>query len=337
MSQRKRIRDWMEIPGYYSPGERNSITDVKGVSVGHYTLHENEIHTGVTIIMPHEKDPYIYPTPCAVAVGNGFGKLTGSLQVEELGVMESMIGLTSTFSVPQVVQGILMHQLGSMSPDDSSMNVLVGETNDAYLSDMRSFPIRPEHVEEAIRNLSSDVTEGSVGAGSGTICYGCKGGIGTASRKVQINGEAYTIGALLQTNFGGHLNLYGRQVETAPQPWETKGSCMIVVACDAPLSGRQLKRIARRGLIGMTMTGSYMGHGSGDFCIAFSNFDGNLFERHDKSLRSFTILSDDMLNPLFAACVEAVQESIYNSMSMAESLTGVQSHTVPAFSPEGIL
>ena len=335
--EHKRIRDWMEIPGRYLPGKRNAITDVPGVLVGHRTVTGENLHTGVTLIRPHEKDPYRYPTPCALAVGNGFGKLTGSLQVEELGCMESYIGLTNTFSVSQVMQGILNLQVPTMTEADSSMNVLVGETNDSYLSDMRTFPVTPAHVEDAYHNLSEDVEEGAVGAGTGTICFGHKGGIGTASGIIPADTGNYVLGALVQTNFGGHLNLYGRLVDTPPQPWETKGSCMIVIATNAPVNSRQLKRIARRGLIGMTNTGSYMGNGSGDFCIAFSNYTGNLFDRHDSGLRRFTLLPDDALNPFFSAAVEAVQESVYNSMSMSGAVAGVDGHQVQGLDVKTIL
>lgn len=335
MAEGKRIRDYMEVPANYPTGVRNSISDVRGVRVGHATIHTDSVHTGVTIIAPHDKDPYRYPTPCAVAVGNGYGKLTGSLQVEELGVTESYIGLTNTFSVPQVVQGLLENGLGSMRETEGSMNILVGETNDAYLSDIRSFSVRPEHVFEAIRNLSENVEEGAVGAGAGTACYGFKGGIGTASREVRVLGNTYTVGALLQTNFGGHLNIYGKTIHNAPQPrLQAKGSCMIVVATDAPLSSRQLKRLARRGIVGITHTGSFMSHGSGDFCIAFSNCKENLFERSDLSVHTVSLLPDDCLSPLFDACAEAVREGVYNSLAAARDVTGCDGRELKAIDLE---
>ena len=338
MANGKRIRDYLEVPSNYPTGTRNAITDVKGVRVGHATIHNEKAHTGVTIIAPHEKDPYRYPTPCAVAVGNGYGKLTGSIQVEELGVTESYIGLTNTFSVAQVVQGLLENDVKSMRYTDGSMNILVGETNDSYLSDMRGFHVRPEHVFEALRNLSEDVEEGAVGAGAGTACYGYKGGIGTASRKVEVLGKTYTVGALLQTNFGGHLNIYGREIRNLPQPrLQDKGSCMIVVATDAPLCSRQLKRLARRGIVGITHTGSFMSNGSGDFCIAFSNCADNLYERSDLSLHAMTMLPDDCLSPLFDACAEAVRESVYNSLAAACDLTGFEGRSLNAIDLETLL
>ncbi len=277
MSEKKRIREWMDIPGRFLPGARNTITDVPGVTVGHCTVIEGEdVRTGVTVIKPHAGDPYRIPVPCAIYVANGFGKLTGSVQVNELGELESLIGLTNTFSVCQAVQGILNHQVKAMLPGDSSMNVVVGETNDHILNDLRGFHVTPEHVRASINALSEEVGEGNVGAGTGTRCYGYKGGIGTASRVVSVDlrdgGESFVAGALVQTNFGGNLNLYGWQLPyQEPEADAFGGSCMIVVATNAPLDARQLMRVAKRGIVGMTMTGSYLANDSGDFCIAFSN------------------------------------------------------------------
>ncbi|HWR18668.1 MAG TPA: P1 family peptidase [Clostridia bacterium] len=322
MAERKRIRDWMDIPARFEAGEKNSITDVLGVTVGHCTLKEGTACTGVTIISPHVKDPYRFPTPCAVYAGNGFGKLAGSVQVEELGVLESLIGLTNTFSVAQVIQGILEHQVQHMGENDWSMNTLVGETNDGGLNDLRAFHVKSTHTLKAIAALSKDVEEGCVGAGTGTRCYGFKGGIGTASRiilgSVMGERENYTVGALAQTNFGGNLNIYGHQLPLAPvDERPLAGSCMIIVATDAPLDARQLKRIAKRGIVGLNDTGSYLAHSSGDFCVAFSNCADNLFDRHDAHKKPFMRLDDGQLDPLFEATVEAVREAIYNSLTMA--------------------
>ncbi|HWQ58971.1 MAG TPA: P1 family peptidase [Clostridia bacterium] len=324
MTQRKRIREWMEIPARFEPGERNSITDVPGVLVGHCTLKREPICTGVTVVKPHAGDPYKYPAPCAIYVGNGFGKLAGSVQVEELGTVESLIGLTNTFSVAQVLQGIIDYQLGFMGEGDWSMNVLVGETNDGGLNDIRACAVRPEHVRRAIEALGEHVEEGCVGAGAGTRCYGFKGGIGTASRVVprRATGEEedYVVGALVQTNFDGNLNIYGRRLsrdsdKERPMP----GSCMVVVATNAPVDARQLKRIAKRGILGIAYTGSYLAHSSGDFCIAFSNREENLVDRHRMRKAAFTRLDDEQLDPLFEAAAEAVQEAVYNSLTMAVS------------------
>jgi len=315
----------MEVPGNFEPGKRNSITDVPGVQVGHFTIHESGIHTGITVIQPHTQNAYINQTPCAVYSGNGFGKLSGSLQVDELGVLESMIALTNTLSVPAVMQGLIEYYLET-NKEITSINVLVGETNDAILNEIGKLSIKPAHVKEAIAALSADTAEGNIGAGAGTCCFGYKGGIGTASRLVPIKFQAgeitYTIGALVQTNFSGNLNIYGRPVKSGKTQKAGDGSCMIVIATDAPLDARQLKRIAKRGIAGMTQTGSYMANGSGDFCIAFSNDINNITVRKSNKLRTATGFPDELINPLLEAACEAAREAIYNSLCMAESITG---------------
>ncbi|MCE5235379.1 MAG: P1 family peptidase [Clostridiaceae bacterium] len=335
MVERKRIREWMEVPSRFSPGGKNAITDVKGVAVGHCTIREGTACTGVTVIRPHAGDPYRFPSPCAVYAGNGYGKLAGAMQIEELGALESLIGLTNTFSVAQVIQGILEHQVKSMTDKDWSMNVLVGETNDAGLNDLRAFHVRPEHVARAISALGENVEEGAVGAGAGTRCFGFKGGIGTASRVIPGSavGErgAYTVGVLVQTNFGGNLNIYGhslplKPVEERPMP----GSCMVIVATDAPVDARQLKRVAKRGIAGLIETGSYLSHASGDFAVAFSN--RNLFDRHDEHVKKINCLDDAQLDPLFEATAESVREAVYNSLTMAVT-TSCNGVVATAFDP----
>ena len=337
MRERRRIRDWMEIPGRFFPGERNAITDVPGVLVGQKTILRGEsVRTGVTLIRPHEGDTYHIQTQAAVCVGNGFGKLTGSVQVGELGVCESIIGLTNTLSVPQVVQGILSYQKDWVEDEDGSMNVLVGETNDGYLNDLYGFHVAPGDVLDAIRAMGKDVEEGAVGAGAGTTCYGYKGGIGTASRIVRgVNiGERsdYTVGVLIQTNFGGSLNVYGRQLPYKPLPEpDPAGSCMIVAATDAPMDARQLKRLAKRAILGMTYTGSYMSNGSGDFAIAFSNCPDNLSDKRDEHIRTYRRLSDPQMNCFFEAVAEAAREAVYDSLTMAVDVTGFRGHSRKAF------
>ena len=340
MTERKRIRSWLTVPGNYEPGPRNAITDVGGVKVGHFTIHDGGIHTGITLIQPHDLDAYQYPAPCAVYAGNGFGKLAGSLQVEELGVLESMIGLTNTLSVPMLMQGLIEYYLET-NKDITSINVLVGETNDSLLSEIGKLPVKSAHVREAIKDLSVEVVEGAVGAGAGTCCFGYKGGIGTASRLVRMefpDGEqmnvvpanhiaTYTIGALVQTNFSGNLNIYGypvpsEQCSRGTSEMARDGSCMIVIATNAPVDARQLKRIAKRGIAGMAQTGSYLANGSGDFCIAFSNYRDNITARNNQMLKTVTVLPDERLNPLFEAACEAVREAIYNSLTMADSVVG---------------
>ncbi len=245
----------MDIPGRFNTGTMNAITDVKGVTVGHCTIIEGKnIRTGVTVIKPHDNDPFLMKLPCAVYAGNGFGKLTGTIQVEELGELESLIGLTNTLSVCQVVQGILNYHIPRMPASEKSINVLVGETNDAYFNDIKGCHVTPEHVARAIEDCSETAVEGCVGAGAGVSCCGFKSGIGTASRTVpgiHLGEEGnYTVGALVQANFGGNLNIYGHQLPFAALPEkEIKGSCMIIVATDAPVDARQLKRIAKRGYL----------------------------------------------------------------------------------------
>lgn len=315
----KPIRDWMDIPAQRSqPGLLNAITDVPGVRVGQVTLHHDQVHTGVTLILPHQGNVFLQRCPAGISVGNGFGKLAGALQVQELGEIESYIGLTNTLSVGAVMQGLIRHHLTDMPADYHSINVLVGETNDSGLNDMRGMHITQDHVATAIQNAAQQVEQGAVGAGAGTQAFGYKGGIGTASRRV---GD-YHVGALVQSNYGGQLTLYGHRLPTRPAQIDKDGSCMMVLATDAPLDARQLQRLAGRGLIGMTNTGSVMAHGSGDFCIAFSNHAPNLRDPRAQEERPVTWLADAQINPFFAAAAEAVQESLYNSLTMAVTIKG---------------
>lgn len=333
--QRKRIRDWMRVPGNYQPGLRNSITDVDGVMVGHCTLQDDAvgIHTGVSVIRPHAGDVFLQKVPAAIHCANGFGKLCGAMQVSELGEIESLIGLTNTLSVSAVLQGLLNHHVPLMTRQQRSINIVVGETNDSYLNDIKRFAITPEHVRLAIESLSQAVEEGAVGAGAGTRCFGYKGGIGTASRIVpmpDLEQKNFTLGALVQTNYDGALSLYGRQI---PHPSDIdtarQGSCMVVLATDAPLSERQLGRIARRAVVGLTNTGSYIQHGSGEFVIAFSNFAANLHSRNCTAAQRLE-LPEERLDAFFEATAEAVQEAVYNSLTMAQDTVAPDGNVVPA-------
>jgi len=340
MAERKRIRSWLSVPGNYEPGQQNAITDVTNVTVGQFTIHNEEIHTGITLIQPHELNAFQHPVPCAVYAGNGFGKLTGGMQVEELGVLESMIGLTNTLSVPMLMQGLIEYYLETCK-GLVSINVVVGETNDSFLSEIGALAIRPDHVREAIRNLSDEVAEGAVGAGAGTCCFGYKGGIGTSSRRIKMqfpgSEPTYTIGALVQTNFSGNLNIYGTPVPNGVYQMPQDGSCMIVIATDAPLDARQLKRIAKRGIAGMIQCGSYLANGSGDFCIAFSNYPANITPRDSQTLKTLTVLPDERINPLFEAACEAVREAIYNSLTMAQDIVGRGGRSVKAINMANVL
>jgi len=325
MAERKRIRELISVPGNFDPGAKNAITDVPNVKVGQFTIHDGGVHTGITLIQPHDLDAFKNPVPCAVYTGNGFGKLAGSLQVDELGILESMIGLTNTLSVPMLMHGLIEHYLEN-NKEITSINVLVGETNDSFLNDISKLTIKPAHVKEAIKDLSSEVKEGAVGAGAGVRCFGYKSGIGTASRRVGIQFpgqiQTFTIGALVQSNYSGNLNVYGKPVSSGTMKTSNDGSCMIVIATDAPLDARQLKRIAKRGIAGIAQTGSFLANGSGDFSIAFSNYPGNITARGDLAMKTFTVLPDGQINPLLEAACDAVREAIYNSLTMAETVTG---------------
>jgi len=273
-----------------------------------------------------------------VHVANGFGKLAGALQVEELGELESIIALTNTLSVGDVMRGVLDHHVPAMPDSHDSINVLVGETNDGYLNDIKARRVRPRHVLEAIRAASRHVPEGCVGAGTGTRCFGYKGGIGTASRRVPpealgLSGRVH-VGALVQSNYDGYPTIYGHAVARGPaSEVHDGGSCMIVLATSAPLDSRQALRLARRGIVGLTRTGSDLAHNSGDFCIAFSNAPTMRRRLGDCSGRPRTTVGEEQLSVLFSAAIEAVAEALYNSLTMAISVTGHQGHHLDAFDP----
>ena len=269
---RPRARDLGLAPGVYPPGALNAITDVTGVRVGHVTLIEGDtVRTGVTAIVPAAGNLFQEKLPGAVFVGNAFGKLAGSTQVDELGSIETPIVLTNTLNVGTAMEGVIAYTLAQPGNERVvSVNAVVGETNDAWLNDIRGMHVRREHVAEAIRNAKTGpVPEGSVGAGTGTMCFGWKGGIGTSSRTA----GGYTVGVLVQSNFGGHLTMGGAPVGrelSLRSAGNGDGSCMIVVATDAPLTARDLKRLAARAVFGLARTGSSYSNGSGDFAVAFS-------------------------------------------------------------------
>ena len=305
-----RPRD-LGIPfGTMPAGPLNAITDVEGVRVGHTTLIRGEsVRTGVTVVMPHGGNLFREKVPAAIFVGNGFGKLMGSTQVKELGEIESPILLTSTLNVPRVADAAIDYMLALPGNEDvRSINVVVGETNDGTLNDIRSRPVGRDDVLAAIRNAKGGaVEEGAVGAGTGTIAFGWKGGIGTASRKA---GE-WTVGVLVQTNFGGRLTIAGTPIDiehTVPKP--AGGSCMIVIATDAPVDARNLERIGARAIMGMARTGASGSNGSGDYAIAFSTARGK------------PLVANDNMSPLFLATIEATEEAIINSLFAATTMTG---------------
>ncbi len=349
--ERPRLRDLGIAPGILPPGPLNAITDVRGVRVGHCTLVRGDsVRTGVTAILPHTGNLFQSKTPAAVHVGNGFGKAAGFLQVRELGTIETPIVLTGTLSVGTAVDAIVAWTLEQPGNETvRSVNAVVGETNDGYLNDIRSRPVSTGDVRAAIAAAAGgSVPEGSVGAGTGTRALGWKGGIGTSSRRLPEALGGWTVGALVQSNFGGILTIDGRKVgeilgrhayrdETAspaqvpapPASGEDGGSCMIVLATDAPLDARNLERLAARAVMGLARTGSFMENGSGDFVIAFSTSNLEPHD-HEQSTRTVQILNNDAVSPLFLAAVESVEEAIINSLLRATAVTGHEGRSADA-------
>ncbi len=333
--------------GILPTGPLDAITDVSGVEVGHTTIIRGDnIRTGVTAVVPHPGNLYREKVPGAIFVGNGFGKLAGSTQVEEMGDIETPILLTSTTSVPLVADALISYMLALPGNEDVlSINPVVGETNDGYLSDIRGRHITPDDVFAAIKNAKpGPVEEGAVGAGTGTVAFGWKGGIGTASRHLPNNLGTYTVGVLVQTNFGGVLTIAGAPVgqelgqyylrKELQQPVSARdkadGSCMIVIATDAPLDARNLKRLAARAWLGLARSGSSASNGSGDYAIAFSTAPQVRIHANDKApTRNIQVLTNDAMSPLFQAVIESTEEAVYNSMFKATTTTGNR-HTVEA-------
>jgi D-aminopeptidase len=328
-SGKPRARDLGIAPGIYAPGALNAFTDVDGVRVGHTTIVDGDrVRTGVTAVVPHGGNVFQDKVAGAVFVGNAFGKLAGSTQVAELGTIEAPIVLTNTLSVGTALDAVARYTVAQPGNEQvRSVNPLVGETNDGGLNDIRGFHVTREHVLEAIRTAKSGpVQEGAVGAGTGTMCYGWKGGIGTASRKLDRTG--YTLGVLAQTNFGGNLTIAGVPIFKSLRPPQRAGaandngdgSCMLVVATDAPLDARDLRRLAARAVFGPGRTGSSYSNGSGDFAIAFSTAPEMRSRFGETAPRARTVLPTDATSPLFEAALEATEEAVYNSLFQATSI-----------------
>ena len=343
MENRKRARELGIAPGILPTGKLNAITDVAGMKVGQVTLIEGtDIRTGVTAILPHAGNLFQEKVPAGVAVGNGFGKLMGSTQIMELGEIETPIILTNTLSVPRAAEALILFTLGQAGNGEvRSVNPIVGETNDGTLNNIRRLAITTEHVIQAIESAKDgQVFEGNVGAGTGTICFGWKGGMGTSSRVLPQNLGGHTVGVLVQSNFGGVLQMDGIPVGKNLGQYYLKeklndssadGSIMIVVATDAPLSDRNLSRLARRGLSGLAKTGAAMSDGSGDYVIAFSTAEEvrRTAERRGK-IWAYPEVPNAGMSPLFQAVIEATEEAIYNSLCMAETMTGHEGRTIRA-------
>jgi D-aminopeptidase len=339
---RPRARDIGLVVGVLAPGPLDAITDVAGVRVGHVTVTSGDsINTGVTAILPHGGNPFREKVPAAIVVGNGFGKLAGSTQVNELGELESPVVLTCTLCVPRAADAVLTYLLGLPGNEDvRSANPVVAETNDGFLNDIRARPIAEADVLRAIREArDGPVTEGSVGAGRGTVAFGWKGGIGTASRRLPARLGGWTVGVLVQTNFGGVLTMGGAPVGQELGQYYLKGqmgmgergrgkgdsadgSVIIVVATDAPLDHRQLVRVANRALAGLARTGSSFSNGSGDYVVAFTSRRLPSALPPVRLSDTLEVVINDAMSPLFEAAIEATEEAVYNSLLRAESVHG---------------
>jgi D-aminopeptidase len=339
---RPRARDLGVAPGVFPPGPLNAITDVAGVRVGHATVIEGDsVRTGVTAILQHGENPYFERVPAALHVGNGFGKLLGVTQLTELGELETPILLTCTLCVWRAADAMVEWMLTRPGMQNvQSINPVVGETNDGGLNAIRSRPIRPDHVRQALQGAQSGpVEEGAVGAGAGTVAFGFKGGIGTSSRVIPASLGGYTIGVLVQSNFGGVLQVLGAPVgkelgryafRNQTERERGDGSIMIVVATDAPLSDRNLKRVAARAIMGLSRTGSSASNGSGDYVLAFSSSPmvrrrlaqgGGGGGGTASAVRQVEDLGNDAMSALFQGAVEATEEAIYNSLFKATTVT----------------
>ena len=349
---RGRIRDFGIEPGIFKTGPYNAITDVPGVRVGQVTLVEgNDVRTGVTAIVPHDGNLFRLKCPAAVWVGNGFGKLAGVTQIRELGNIETPVVLTNTLSVAQGIEGVLSYTLSQKGNETvRSVNAVVGETNDGQLNDIRGRHVRADDVVKAIVSAKGGpVEEGCVGAGTGTVCFGWKGGIGTSSRVLPADLGGFTVGVLVQANYGGVLEIDGapvgrrlgqysfrQSVENQDVLMSPDGSCMIVVFTDAPLDARNLERLASRAMMGIARTGGIASNGSGDYVIAVSVCPENLIDERTERYYP-TLLHNDAMSPLFEAVIEATAEAVWNALFMATDMKGRDGNFVPALPIEGAL
>jgi D-aminopeptidase len=337
---RPRARDLGIAPGVFAPGENNAITDVPGVRVGHATVDQgNSVHTGITAIIPHTGNAYISRVPAAAFIGNAFGKLVGSTQLKELGELETPILLTCTLCVWKAADAMaewMLEQPGMSQV--RSINPVVGETNDGRLNDIRSRPITAADVRRALDGAKDGpVEEGSVGAGRGTVAFGWKGGIGTSSRKLPAQFGRYTVGVLVQSNYGGILQMGGAPIGVELNNYAYRGqtsergdgSVMVIVATDAPLSDRNLGRLAERAMFGIARTGSSYSNGSGDYAIAFSN-SMDVRRQWNSDRHKTEELSNEAASALFEAAIEAAEEAAYNSILRATSVTGANGRPVEA-------
>ena len=347
--QKKRARDYGIKIGLIPTGKLNSITDVEGLKVGHTTLIIGDsVRTGVTAILPYDGNIFQNKIPAAIFAANGFGKLAGSTQVVELGNMETPIILTNTMNVAVGIDALIDYTLKQAGNENAaSVNSLVGETNDSYLNDIRGRHVSKEDVLNALKVADTGVVqEGSVGAGTGTVCFGFKGGIGTSSRKLPESLGGYTVGVLVQSNFGGVLQIDGVPVGKELQKFSfsnqllnnVDGSCMIILATDAPLDSRNLQRLARRAFLGLGKTGGIGSNGSGDYIIAFSTATG-LRVPHNATMELLqtNLVHNDNMSPLFMAAIESTEEAILNSLFTANTIIGRNGNKAESLPIEKVL
>ncbi|MDO4459106.1 MAG: P1 family peptidase [Clostridia bacterium] len=333
----RNISDFGINVGTMPKGKHNSICDVEGVKVGHCTVEDENHHTGVTVIMPSEKNPFVYKLPAACTVFNGFGKTAGTIQIEELGTLETPIALTNTLNVGIVHDAIVDYMVTRCEEEGEelrSVNPVVCECNDSHLNKISDRAVKKEHIFEAIEDASDIFEMGAIGAGRGMVCHGLKGGIGSSSRIINIKKKSYTLGVLVLTNHGrldrllvDGMNIGKDIAEKIKGNEQDKGSCIIIMATDAPLDSRQIKRVLNRACIGLGRLGSYMGHGSGEVAIGFST--ANEIDSHsDKVTRKIKIFNEDYIDDVFIAMSEATEEAILRSMINAEKMTGYGGNTV---------
>ncbi|MDN4074998.1 P1 family peptidase [Fictibacillus terranigra] len=341
MHHQKRIRDYGVKIGRLEPGHYNAITDIAGVTVGHVTLSDEDMQTGVTAILPHPGNTFKEKLIASSHVINGFGKTMGAIQMQELGVLETPIILTNTLSIGTAADALIQYMLEDnpeIGRSTGTVNPIIGECNDMLLNDVRAQFVKKEHVHEAIHNASPEFEEGSVGAGTGMLCYSLKGGIGSASRRFQLDHGEYTIGVLVLSNFGILSDLMingrmiGQELKALLQSLEEKdkGSIMVIVATDLPVSERQLNRIIKRSVAGLSRTGSIITHGSGEIVIGFSTATKI---PHDKPSTCLTIpaIHEEDMDTAFRAVGEAVEEAVLNSLVTATHIVGRGGNERPAF------
>ncbi len=324
------------VIGKLKKGEKNLISDVQGVKVGHVTLNEGSIKTGVTAILPHEGNIFKEKVMAASNVLNGFGKSMGLLQIDELGTIETPIIMTNTLSVGIAATGLVKYMLKQnedIGTDAGTVNCVVTECNDGKLNDIRGLHVKEEHVFEAIDNASSDFEEGAVGSGTGMSCLGVKGGIGSSSRIIELDNKEYVIGAIVMSNFGNKGDLIvagqniGKKIAEIDNKEKERGSIIIVIATDIPLNERQLKRVAKRSVIGIARTGSHMGNGSGDICLAFTTAN-KLKHYSNVDIINIKMIYEDNIDIVFRGAIEAVEEAVISSLYHAETTVGRDERTV---------